>query len=221
MNIDYIDHHGGDILVVNAARVSFGKWKLDLDDGDKQLIHYLAKHGHWSPFAHPKATFRVTLPIFVARQWEKHRVGAVRSYDLYDHNEISRRYVDNEPTFFYPETWRGRPEKSIKQGSGAAIDNQDVATAAYTKAIDQTKASYIDLLKQGVAPEQARMVLPQSMYTQWIETGSLMYWSRVYKQRIDSHAQQEIQALVEQLHDHMELLFPLSWEVLLTVGENV
>jgi thymidylate synthase (FAD) len=216
MNAELISTFGDDLMVVNSARVSFGKWKAALDDGDKKLIKYLAKHGHWSPFAHPKAQFRVSMPFFIARQWEKHRIGAVRGYDVYDHNEVSRRYVDDEPTFFAPDEWRTRPSASIKQGSGKVLDAraQYRVEQTYANALDVCKHAYKTLLSWGVAPEQVRMVLPVSTYTTWIETGSLLYWANLVNLRVERHAQQEIQALAKQVEDQMAEKFPLSWAAL-------
>lgn len=218
MKAELLCTFGDDLMVVNTARVSMGKWHEEFDpQSDTRLIDYLAREGHWSPFSHPKATFRLHLPIFVARQWEKHRVGCVRGYDIYDQNEVSRRYVDGEPGFFHPTEWRSRPEGNIKQGSGEALNDigQDLCHEILTWAHKQTLACYKDLLDIGVAPEQARMVLPQSMHTQWIETGSLAYWARLCGLRIDAHAQREINDLACQVSAQMETAFPVSWAALM------
>ena len=217
MKAELLSVYGDDLMVVNTARVSMGKWHTEFDDvADRRLIDYLARNGHWSPFSHPKATFRLHLPIFVARQWEKHRVGCVRGYDIYDQNEMSRRYVDDEPEFFVPTEWRSRPDDNIKQGSGAplALDAQHRCEAILDCAHDYARAAYDNLLGIGVAPEQARMVLPQSMYTQWIETGSLAYWYRLCDLRTDAHAQREINDLACQVSAQMETAFPVSWAAL-------
>lgn len=218
MKAELLCTFGDDLMVVNTARVSMGKWHEEFDpQSDTRLIDYLAREGHWSPFSHPKATFRLHLPIFVARQWEKHRVGCVRGYDIYDQNEMSRRYVDDEPTFFVPDQWRSRPDGNIKQGSGEALNDigQDLCHEILTWAHKQTLACYKDLLDIGVAPEQARMVLPQSMHTQWIETGSLAYWARLCGLRIDAHAQREICDLATQVAEQMASAFPVSWAALM------
>lgn len=218
MKAELLCTFGDDLMVVNTARVSMGKWHEESDpQSDTRLIDYLAREGHWSPFSHPKATFRLHLPIFVARQWEKHRVGCVRGYDIYDQNEVSRRYVDGEPGFFHPTEWRSRPEGNIKQGSGEALNDigQDLCHEILTWAHKQTLACYKDLLDIGVAPEQARMVLPQSMHTQWIETGSLAYWARLCGLRIDAHAQREICDLATQVAEQMASAFPVSWAALM------
>ena len=202
-------------MVVNTARVSMGKWHEEFDfESDTRLINYLAREGHWSPFSHPKATFMITAPIFVARQWEKHRVGCVRGYDIYDQNEQSRRYVDDEPEFFVPDQWRSRPDGSIKQGSGDALHDQHSCTNTAKYVYDVARKAYNWLIFHNVAPEQARMVLPQAMYTQWVETGSLAYWYRLCDLRMDAHAQREINDLACQVSAQMETAFPVSWAAL-------
>jgi len=233
MKAEYIDHMGDDLLVVNAARVSFDKesqYEEEVDVGaraisnflperDKKLLSYLAKHNHWTPFSHPQITMRETVPIFVARQRFKHMVG-------FTYNEVSRRYVDDEPTFYTPEVWRSRPEGSVKQGSGETevtrlIDEDeygsrywDTPNSTYEEFLGQAENIYKLMLKNGVAPEQARMVLPQSMYTSYYVTGSLSAWARAYKQRIEKGAQKEIQDLAKQWDAVIAPLFPESWKVL-------
>lgn len=220
MKAEYLNHMGDDLMVANAARVSFNKESKDIK-GDRGLISYLAKHNHWTPFSHPQICMRETVPIFVARQRFKHMVG-------FTYNEVSRRYVDDEPEFYVPDVWRSRPEGSIKQGSGigvvtevdwdydhysgvaAKVDIKDV----YEEVVDTCEVAYLNMLSAGVAPEQARMVLPQSMYTSYYATGSLSAWARAYKQRIDAHAQVEIQDLAKQWHEVISPLFPECWEVL-------
>ena len=155
---------------------------------------------------------RETVPIFVARQRFKHMVG-------FTYNEVSRRYVDDSPTFYTPETWRSRPEGSVKQGSGeSTVDIEPTIRCEYTGDLlpyyEVCTHVYDNLLEAGVAPEQARMVLPQSMYTSYYVTGSLAAWARAYKQRIDAHAQVEIQDLAKQWDEVIKPLFPESWEVL-------
>ena len=223
MKCELIASMGDDLMVVNAARVSFSKeseyadpespWK-PLWDKDEKLISYLAKHGHWTPFSHPQITLRETVPIFVARQRFKHMVG-------FTYNEVSRRYVDDEPEFFYPETWRSRPDGSMKQGSGVdkilhlkGSDGSCFIHEDYESFIQTANSFYRELLESGVAPEQARMVLPQSMYTSYYVTGSLAAFARAYKQRIDAHAQVEIQDLAKQWDEIIRPLYPVSWEAL-------
>jgi len=195
-----------DHTVVNAARVSFGK-QVDPDDflseRDEKLIHYLARENHWSPFAHPQVRFRVKAPIFVRTQLFKSKVGLTE-------NEVSRRYVDDEPEFYEPEVWRGRPDKSIKQGSGKDIE----CPYAQRDTNFQTLELYHFLIGENVAPEMARMVLPQSTYTEWIWTGSLAAFARVYRQRSDPHAQWEAQQYAHALDKIIAPLFPVSWEAL-------
>lgn len=209
MHVEYLDHMGTDLTVSNSARVSMGKWKERLDTADKKLIEYLARHSHWTPFAETAIQLRITVPIFVARQAFRSTVGTVR-------NEVSKRYCDDAPEFFIPSEWRSRPEKSIKQGSGAALDGavQENVKTVYKNFLSIASDAYALLLERGVAPEQARMVLPQSMYTSWVETGSLAYWWRFYSLRSDSHAQKEIQDLAALIKEQVQPLFPVCWKAL-------
>jgi thymidylate synthase (FAD) len=210
MKAEYLSHFGDDLMVVNAARVSMGKWKDQFNESDAKLIGYLAHNGHESPFFHPQIQLRITAPIFVARQWFRSNVGVAR-------NEESRRYVDNEPTFFTPDEWRSRPDGSIKQGSGEPLPQpkQGESKWVYNAAIDFARKSYEDLLAMGIAPELARIILPQSAMTQWIETASLMAYARICKLRLDSHAQVEIQELAQQVTGIIQPLFPVSWAALM------
>jgi len=220
--VHLVDYMGSDLSVVNAARVSFAKesdWELDkkldgyyqLSEKDVKLINYLAKHSHWSPFAHNSLTFRIKAPIFVARQLVKHQVGGVW-------NEVSRRYVDDEPELFLPTTWRGRPENA-KQGSSGEI--QWVAPKFYSYdgcPYDITEIFskiYESALKAGMAPEQARMWLPQNTMTEWWWTGSLMFFARVCKQRLDPHAQQETREVAQMIADAIPQEFEHSWKALM------
>lgn len=227
MQVGLVDEMGSDLSVVNAARVSFDKeseWELSfehdrkfgdnvLSDKDAKLISYLAKHNHWSPFAHTSVQLRVKAPIFVARQLVKHQVGGVW-------NEVSRRYVDSEPEFWFPEHWRGRPEGSIKQGSSGFVEVVPSSSSyggfwlpyhVMELCLDQ----YLNMLQQGVAPEQARMVLPQNMMTEWIWTGSLMFWCRVCRERLAPGAQVETREVAEQIAEIVAPLFPVSWAALM------
>jgi len=235
MKVTYIAHSGDDLLVVNAARVSMKKksdlvpvcvnWIVGreceeypcescgkkLAETDKKLIEYLAKHNHWTPFGHPHVTLHVKVPIFVARQLMRSNVGIV-------YNEVSRRYVDDEPEFWWPEDgWRKRAE-NVKQGSSdekADIPSFDVNAFAF----DATK-TYNYLLKEGVAPELARIILPQNMYTEFYMTGSLAAFARVCKLRLDPHAQKEIRDVAKQISAIIEPLFPVSWKALLGIKEK-
>ena len=218
---DYIDHLGDDLRVVNAARVSFAKEALTFEGKDAKLLKYLATHQHWTPFAHCMITLRETVPIFVARQRFKHMVG-------FTYNEVSRRYVDDEPEFYVPDVWRSRPEGSVKQGSGESVissitidDGLDETSvyeqspsSAYEELVFSAQKLYNEMLKAGVAPEQARMVLPQSMMTSYYVTGSLAAFARAYKQRIDPHAQKEIQDLAVQWDEIIRPLYPHAWSAM-------
>lgn len=203
---EYIAHMGTDDFVCDAARVSFDKSAAQYTpEQNAKLIRYLAKHGHWTPAAHPQITLRETVPIFVARQRTKHAVGFVV-------NEVSRRYVDHAPEFYVPDQWRRRPDDdNIKQGSGGAHAVQDDLSNAYTNLMYELTGIYNGMIAGGIAPEQARMVLPQSMLTSYYVTGSLAAFARAYKQRSDSHAQHEIQALAQQWDDIIAPLFPIAW----------
>lgn len=220
MKAELITHSGSDLLVVNAARVSFDKeseWDLEdkvdedgayqdyvLSKGDAKLIKYLATHNHYTPFSHPQITLRETVPIFVARQRFKHVVG-------FTYNEISRRYVDDPPEFYIPEKWRSRPTNK-KQGSGDETIPIDPEYMAYF--YQSVEHVYSTLLKAGVAPEQSRMVLPQSMYTSYYVTGSLAAFARAYKLRSQPDAQEEIQQLAAEWDEIIRPLFPVSWDAL-------
>jgi thymidylate synthase (FAD) len=211
--VEYIDHMGTDKTVVNSARVSFSKDTMHdevLDQRDEKLIKYLAKHSHWSPFAHTSIQFKCTSPIFIARQLVKHQVGGVW-------NEVSRRYVSYDPDFFAPSAWRSAP-KNAKQGSDTPLeaDEQHLANNLLNDIHVRCLQTYKDLLNVGVCPEQARMVLPLSSMTQWYWTGSLMFWARVCKQRMDPHAQEEARDFAFAVAEHCKRLFPVSWDALLT-----
>lgn len=218
---EYVDHMGSDITVVNSARVSFdkeSKWEvahedfreetsLSLSEKDSKLIRYLATHNHFTPFTHPQITLRETVPIFVARQRFKHVVG-------FTYNEVSRRYVDDSPEMFMPEHWRLRPEGSVKQGSEGIHPSSDFWKMAFQNHCDGAIVLYEDMLANGVAPEQARMVLPQAMMTSYYVTGSLAAFARLFRQRSDSHAQKEIQDLADQVGKIISPLYPVSWAAL-------
>ena len=206
------DSMGSDLSVVNAARVSFANKHRKLQgDKDEKLIKYLAKHGHWSPFAHCTMQFHIVAPIFVARQLVKHQVGLAW-------NEVSRRYVDTEVEFYMPKEWRARPDKSIKQGSAEEIVNinpRGDLVDHYQHACRQAKYSYEQLLKEGVAPEMARMVLPQSTMTEWYWTGSLYAFARVCNLRLEKTAQKETQMVVGDISKQAQSIFPISWKYLM------
>jgi thymidylate synthase (FAD) len=197
---------GDDLSVVNAARVSFDKVHLEMETGDEKLIKYLADHNHWSPFAHTSLQFHIRAPIFVARQLAKHQVGLVW-------NEVSRRYVSDDPDFYIPEEWRGSPEDK-KQGSSDKIidiNKHNVMNDPYQVLLKKCLWTYQHLLEIGVAPEQARMVLPQSAYTEWYWTGSLYAFSRVCKLRQADDAQAETRHVADQISERCKIDFPVSW----------
>ena len=221
IEVTYIDHCGSDLTTVNAARVSFGKkseWEewvhpsgdyADnvLSERDTKLIHYLAKHKHLSPFGHAFASFHVKAPIFVARQLVKHK--------FLRWNEISRRYVDDEPEFYHPAAWRGRSADK-KQGSQGEVD-----TAIDPDYINTLSTQiYKNLLKQEVAPEQARMVLPQSTMTEWYWSGSLDAFAAMCKLRCASDTQYESRIVADQISELMKELFPVSWEALMEMSDG-
>ena len=200
----YIDHMGEDLTVVNAARVSFGK-KRDVyqEQEDYRLIHYLAEHGHTSPFGHCFASFHVKAPIFVARQLVKHM--------FLRWNEISRRYVDSEPEFYIPEFRKA--VKNKKQGSGEVINSENLRIR-FERNMVNAKHKYEYLLHQNVCPEQARMVLPQNTMTEWYWSGSLDAWSDMCKLRCASDTQVETQEVAKKISVIMHKQFPVSWVAL-------
>ena len=224
----YIDHMGSDLSVVNAARVSFGKkseWEYccgeycgdlceenntqcpKLSDRDTKLIRYLAKHNHISPFGHAFASFHVKAPIFVARQLVKHK--------FLRWNEISRRYVDDEPEFYVPDVWRGRSadKKQGSEGSYSADHHM------LDDAMGRVKDLYDQLIYTGCAPEQARMVLPQSTMTEFIWSGSLDAFASMCKLRLKEDTQYESRLVAQQISAKMAELFPVSWDALVG-GDN-
>lgn len=246
MKVTLIDHMGTDLSVVNAARVSFAKesdWDYSsappdsppeitaeykkLSSQDTRLIKFLARNNHWTPFGHTSISLHVKAPIFVARQLGKHQVGLVW-------NEVSRRYVDDEPEFFVPEAWRKKAE-NVKQGSSDETvsrwseqfnyvatsvscdpggDDQVECVFDYDDIVALCTAQYERLLALNVAPEMARMVLPQSMYTEWYWTGNLASFARVYGLRAAKDTQKETREIASQIGDILATLYPVSWEAL-------
>jgi thymidylate synthase (FAD) len=210
IEVTYVDHMGSDISVVNAARVSFGKksgWasfksgdahRGVLHDKDRKLIHYLAEHKHLSPFGHCFASFHVKAPLFVARQLVKHK--------FLRWNEISRRYVDSEPEFYEPDEWRGRSEDK-KQGSDGVVHIYMDQEMQWHRQM----TTYTNLINNGVCPEQARMVLPQSMMTEWYWSGSLDAFADMCNLRCTDDTQLETRLAANQICDSMKKLFPVSW----------
>lgn len=214
MKLEYLMHCGSDDTIANTARVSMeeeGNWNelpKNYSEGQRdRLINYLATHKHTSPFRHTSISIRCSVPIFLARQLGKHQVGM-------SWNEVSRRYVDTSPKFHFPEEWRSRPDASIKQGSGGVHEENEVIRQWYFEYIGAIEANYEKLLEMGVAPEMARMILPQSMMTEFVWTGSLMAFAHVYNLRIDGHAQLEAQEFAKRLDEIIRPLFPVAWEKL-------
>lgn len=224
-HVQLVDYMGSDLSVVNAARVSFNKessWDGDqhwtgnvigkkLSDRDQKLIKYLATHNHFTPFCHPQISVRIKCPIFVRAQLGKHQVGLVM-------NEVSRRYVTFDPEIYTP-MWRYAPTDGAKQGSSGVIEDMDICIQMrqeYDGVVKECVAVYNRLLADGVAPEQARSILPQGTYTEFVWTGSLYAFARVYKLRIDAHSQWEIQKYAEAIDKIIAPIFPVSWKNLTT-----
>ena len=231
-HVELMDHMGSDLTVCNAARVSFNKeseWGLDFDaiarlkscpynkddvrllkEKDEKLIRYLAKHNHWTPFAHPQITLRVKAPVSIRTQFFKHKQGFVE-------NEISRRYVDSEPEFYVPEFRKA--VKNKKQGSGEVIDSENLRIR-FERNMVSAKHKYEYLLHQNVCPEQARMVLPQNTMTEWYWSGSLDAWSDMCKLRCASDTQEETQEVAKKISVIMHKQFPVSWVALAKAYRN-
>jgi thymidylate synthase (FAD) len=220
IEVTYIDHMGSDLSVVNAARVSFNKksdWLPRVHNGEKKvlsqkdikLIRSLANHKHTSPFGHAFASFHVKAPVFVARQLVKHK--------FLRWNEVSRRYVDDEPEFYQPDEWRGRAD-NVKQGSYGVVtlyEDHQMRQAYHPTEINvYCLETYNYLLEQGVAPEQARMVLPQSMMTEWYWSGTLYAFAKMCGLRLKEDTQAETRVVAEKVEDVMIKLYPVSWEAL-------
>jgi thymidylate synthase (FAD) len=201
----YLKHMGDDLDVVNAAKVSFAKESKEFDDNSVRLIKYLAKHKHMSPFGHCFASFHVKAPIFVARQLVKHK--------FLRWNEVSRRYVDDEPEFYYPDVWRGRSADK-KQGSEGVVKLEGVDGQIVDDYAAEALTAYQALLEAGVAPEQARMVLPQSTMTEWWWSGSLDAFADMCNLRCKPDTQYETRLVADQISDKMRELFPVSWQAL-------
>lgn len=212
--IELLDFHGSDNAIANSARVSFadfGEWneipESYSEERRDKLIKYLAKHRHMTPFRHNSVSIRCKEPIFIARQLGKHQAGL-------SWNEVSRRYVKTDIEFFKPVAWRQSPEGSIKQGSaGIHAETLDISEK-YEELISHCEMFYISLVNRGVAPEMARMVLPQSMLTEWVWTGNILAFAHVYKERIAPGAQMEAQEFAKKLDKVIRPKFPVSWAAL-------
>ena len=241
LNVQYIDHMGNDLSVVRAATSSFAKDPEEWDEvKHPRLINYLARgmtqadydlliekvaYGqfneneaeqllndyrhtpvHWSPAAHTAITLRLKAPIAIHAQFMKHTVG-------FAHNTVSRRYVSDTPELFLP-TFRMAPQGNVKQGSGGEHSENELLQEVYQSVAQECLESYESMIKNGVAPEQARFILPQGVMTEWVSTGSLYAWARLYRLRTDSHAQKEIQDLAHMVGDVIKPLYPVSWTAL-------
>ena len=201
MNVNLIDVMGTDLSVVNAARVSFAKESNEFSKQDAKLIHFLAKHNHWSPFGHASLQFRIKAPIFVARQLVKHQVGLVW-------NEVSRRYVDDEPEFYIPSEWRLKADDK-KQGSSDETIEYNLGST-----LEFIKTTYQNMLRANIAPEMARMILPQNLYTEWYWSGTLMAFARVCNLRCKPDTQWETQQIANLIDIESKQHFPTSWRAL-------
>ena len=221
IEVEYINSFGDDLSVVNAARVSFAKqsdWAgwFELAQGDAKLIDYLAKHNHKSPFNHQFFSFRVKAPIFVARQLVKH--------EYLPWNEVSRRYVEDNLEFYIPsdDDWRSQPE-AVKQGSGEPLDQEivEILKSRYKHLIEDSQTLYRFAIENGLSREQARMVLPQSLMTEWIWSGSFYAFVKMCHLRLDPHAQKESGVVAEQVKEYLEQFMPVSTQALLKyIGEH-
>ncbi len=228
--VEFIDSMGTDISVVDAARVSFNKksyYIYDDDDPsveymsdkDQKLLKYLADHNHIIPFAHAFLSFRIKAPIFIARQLGKHQVGLAWS-------EVSRRYVKEEPEFFFPKEWR-RKADNVKQGSSNDPYKELLISVDQDLNYDAESICALALfwyqhnISMGLCPEQARMILPQNMMTEWIWSGSLLAFIRVCNLRLDSHTQKETQDVAKEIAYHLDMRFPNSWRVCKKYIENI
>jgi thymidylate synthase (FAD) len=207
--VELLETFGDDLTVVNAARVSFAKESKEFSEQDGKLVKYLAKHHHVTPFFHPQIRMRIKMPIFVAREWFRHQIGFAR-------NEVSRRYVDSPPECYIPkpEDIRARDPK-LKQGSKSEpVDNAEYVHEHLNEITHEAMDVYRNLLQNGVAPEIARMILPQSMYTEFIETGSLAAYARLCNLRLDPTAQKEIRDYANAVDALLRQVFPVSWPAL-------
>ncbi len=211
MDVVLVDKMGSDLSVVNAARVSFAKkHEAFKEPSDTKLIQYLSRHGHWTPFGHCTLSFHITAPIFVARQLVKHQVGLVW-------NEVSRRYVDGKPEYWMPEHWRKRAEDKKQGSSDEYVDWLSGEERTSTRVYHVSKLAvhtYETLIGAGVAPEQARMVLPQSTLTEWYWTGTLYAFSRVCNLRCKPDTQLETQTIANKIDENARIEFPVSWNAL-------
>lgn len=208
MDAQYINHMGSDATICDAARVSFNK-RADQysEEANHKLIRYLAKHNHWTPFAHTCISLRMQAPIPIRTQCFKHKQGLVE-------NEESRRYISDSPVLFVPDAFRSKPDGSIKQGSGQTHYDSDYWLAEYDAVCWLALNAYESMIRDGICPEQARFILPQGVEVQWIWTGNLYAFANFVKKRSDLHAQKEIRDLAQMVSDIIQPLFPVSWAAL-------
>ena len=205
--IELVDSMGDDLRVANVARVSFNKWKEEFDQKDARLIDYLASHEHLSPFRHTAISIRCKAPVFLARQLGKHQAGL-------SWNEVSRRYVDVGIEFFVPDNWRSRPADGIKQGSGVVHEHTDYVADLYGRLVNRALHDYEDIIDLGIAPEMARMLLPQSMMVDWMWTGNLLSMFHIYRLRAGEGSQEEAKEFATLLEQVVQPLFPHCWSAL-------
>lgn len=208
IKVDLIGHYGNDLSVVNAARVSFAKEVAEMGEGDAKLIRFLANNNHHSPFNHAFLSFRVKAPIFVARQLVKHK--------FLPWNEVSRRYVDDEPEFYFPKEFRNKAE-NVKQGSEGVHKYSDLANTYLDAVAGGALVRYKDMITLGVCPEQARMILPLNTMTEWIWSGTLGAWLDMLKLRLDEHTQYETRFTAQLISYYVEKHFPISYEARLAL----
>jgi thymidylate synthase (FAD) len=206
---------GNDLMVANVARVSFDKesevfsYIADTPKGsDEGVINFLARENHWTPFGHPQVQFRVKAPVPIRTQCFKSKVGFVE-------NEESRRYITSKPELFIPDSFRRKPDGSIKQGSGADHHDSDSWKDIYVETCLDAIKIYLEMIADDIAPEQARLVLPQGVMVNWIWTGSLAAYARFCKLRKDSHAQKEVKIVADAIDEKISGLFPVSWKALM------
>lgn len=208
ISIELLDKMGDDLTVANVARVSFAKWKSEFEVGkDDRLINYLADHEHSSPFRHTQIQLRCKVPLFLARQLQKHQAGL-------SWNEVSRRYVDVGIEFYVPGSWRSRPTDGIKQGSGEEHEASEYFKHVYSQFCKRAVHDYKEMIDEGVAPEMARMILPQSMMVDFVWTGNLLAFFHIYRLRAGEGSQEEAKEFAKLLEEIVQPLFPHCWSAL-------
>ena len=210
MKVEYYSHMGDDNMVADMARVSFSKLASNYTpEQNGKLISYLARHNHWTPFGHPQVTLRCQAPVPIRTQCFKSKAGFVE-------NEESRRYIKTTPQLYIPDEFRSAPENA-KQGSGGKHSDSDGWLQVYIDQCNKSISLYSEMIDDGVAPEQARFILPQGVEVEWMWTGSLAAYARFYNLRIDNHAQKEVQYMAEAVDSILKGLYPVSWKALTAV----